>query len=36
MVSLIVRGFSGEKPSAQAFNAREILKNLGPSVIKPQ
>ena len=32
MVSLIVRGFSGERPSAQAFNAREVLKELGPSI----
>ncbi len=32
MVSLIVRGFSGEKPSAQAFDARTVLKTLGPSI----
>lgn len=32
MVSLIVRGFSGAKPSAQAFNAREVLKELAPSI----
>jgi hypothetical protein len=32
MVSLIVRGFSGEKPSAQAFDARDVLKTLGPSI----
>jgi hypothetical protein len=32
MVSLIVRGFRGEKPSAQAFNAREVLRELGPTI----
>ena len=32
MVSLVVRGFSGEKPSPQAFNARDVLKELGPSI----
>jgi hypothetical protein len=32
MVSLIVRGFRGDKPSAQAFSAREVLKALGPGI----
>jgi hypothetical protein len=32
MVSLIVRGYRGEKPSAQAFNARDVLKILSPSI----
>jgi hypothetical protein len=32
MVSLIVRGFRGDKPSAEAFNAREVLRDLGPTI----
>lgn len=32
MVSIIVRGYRGEKPGPQAFNAREVLKLLGPSI----
>jgi hypothetical protein len=32
MVSIIVRGYRGAKPGPQAFNAREVLKLLGPSI----
>jgi hypothetical protein len=32
LVSITIRAFGGEKPSPQAFNAREVLKELGPSI----
>lgn len=32
MVSLIVRGFRGAKPSPRAFDARDVVKVLGPSI----
>ena len=34
LVSIIVRGYR-EKPGPQAFNAREVLQLLGPSIVRP-
>jgi hypothetical protein len=34
MVSLIVRVYRGERPSPKAFDAREVLKTLGPSIVR--
>jgi hypothetical protein len=36
MVSLIVRGFSGEKPPEPAFNARDVLNALAPTIKRPE
>jgi hypothetical protein len=34
-VSLVIRAFPGPKPSADAFNARDVLRDLGPSIKRP-
>lgn len=32
LVSITIRAFGGARPSPQAFNARDLLKELGPSI----
>ena len=35
MVAITIRAFRGEQPSPQAFNARDVMRELGPSIRRP-
>jgi hypothetical protein len=34
-VSLVIRTFPGPQPSPDAFNARDVLRDLGPNIKRP-